>query len=121
MIKKKKRITQQNLTTMTILETGITLNDEQIKALPSTQIQIIPAPGANKMILIFSAFVTSDARQGAYSNLENASGVLTYANTEVVSTAFAWGNYLSQTNNRYIFFFIPEAYTGSGFLEGFTI
>lgn len=61
-----------------IQRASIILTDDQIKALPSAAIQLVPAPGTGKALLAISAFLTLDATAGAYTNITNASFVIGY-------------------------------------------
>lgn len=47
----------------------VTLTDAQIKALPTTGIQIVAAPGAGKIIRPFKTFLDTNTSAGAYTNL----------------------------------------------------
>jgi len=53
-----------------MLSTIVTLTDEQIKSLPNTPVEILPAPGGNKMFVPVFAVFTLDAIGGAYTNLD---------------------------------------------------
>jgi hypothetical protein len=59
-----------------ILIRQVTLTDAEVKDLPSTYLEIIAAPGANKMILFHSAVGVLDATAGAYSDVELNGGVM---------------------------------------------
>jgi hypothetical protein len=56
----------------------VTLTDAQIKALPTTPIQVVAAPGASKMIVVVSSMWALDATHGAYTNLAGMSLALGY-------------------------------------------
>jgi hypothetical protein len=53
----------------TVQTATVTLTDAQIKALPTTGIQVVAAPGANKMLLPVTGVWVLDPRGGAYTNL----------------------------------------------------
>lgn len=59
-----------------ILTKTITINDSDFKTLPSTAIEIIPAPGVGKIILPISFYAKLNASAGQYTNLDPASNVL---------------------------------------------
>lgn len=78
-----------NATTKSLTcQATVTLTDAQIKALPVTvaNFEVVPAPGANLLILPQQGLITVDAAAGAYTNI-NANGyvVLQYANTRDAS------------------------------------
>src|SRR5688572_23770684 len=56
MVKKKKNITK-NLIQDNMLQSSVILNNDQIKSLPTTPIQLIPAPGANKIIQVIGGLL----------------------------------------------------------------
>jgi hypothetical protein len=52
---------------------SVNLTDAQIKALPTTPIQILPAPGAGKMQIVFQAIISWNFLAGAYTASADAS------------------------------------------------
>lgn len=52
-----------------ISSVDVQLTDAQIKALPTTPIQLVAAPGANVMLELISATILVDAAAGAYTNV----------------------------------------------------
>lgn len=56
----------------------VTLTDAQIKALPTTAVEIVPAPGAGRMIRVVSTTIWCDTTLGAYTNLADQ-GYITLA------------------------------------------
>lgn len=49
----------------------VTLNNDQIKALPTTPIEIISSPGPSKMIAAKSLTISLNDTAGAYTNVDN--------------------------------------------------
>jgi hypothetical protein len=52
--------------------TTVTLTDAQIKALSSTAVTVVPAPGAGKILVLLATFLALDTTAGAYGNLSGA-------------------------------------------------
>lgn len=59
-----------------LLSATVTLTDAQIKALPTTPVQVLAAPGAGKYYKIFGAQIITDTSAAAYTNV-SASGLIT--------------------------------------------
>jgi hypothetical protein len=55
--------------TVTIYKKTVTLTNAQIKALPSTDVEIVPAPGTGKVIQYVSVRASIDASAGDYTNV----------------------------------------------------
>lgn len=47
----------------------VTLTDAQIKALPTTSVEIVPAPGSGKRLLYFNGIAILDTTAGVYGNV----------------------------------------------------
>ncbi len=52
-----------------MLQTQVTLTDAQIKALPTTPVTLIAAPGAGKLLVFHGALIKKSTAAGAYTNL----------------------------------------------------
>lgn len=66
----------------------VTLTDAQIKALPTTPIEIVPAPGANRVTVVDQWVVRLNTLAGGYTNTTNAGWYLCYAVGGVVAASF---------------------------------
>jgi hypothetical protein len=64
-------ISEEQLPFASSFETRTLTNDE-IKALPTTSIEIVAAPGEGKMLLFHSAILLCDATAGVYTNIDQA-------------------------------------------------
>jgi len=94
-----KETTTQDIANLGVLSATVTLTDAQIKALPTTPIEIVAAPGANKITLISSIILHLDWTAD-YTNI---------AGINVVGA-------LSGTNNGYMGGLLESAGDVSGLL-----
>lgn len=62
----------------------VTLTDAQVKALPTTPIQIIPPQGSGKRIRLFGASYRAKIGSGAYTNIDPAAYLVLSAPSEAV-------------------------------------
>lgn len=66
------------------------LSHTQVAALPSTSIQVVPAPGAGLMVLPITAVVFANTAGGAYTNIDPAAVlVVKYASGIYATTVIA--------------------------------
>ncbi len=73
-----------------VLRHTVVATDAQIKASPTTPIDIVPAPGANLLIRPWFTFALLNASAGAYTNLDpTVYGFLQYGNGDAVSNYLA--------------------------------
>lgn len=57
-----------------------TLDNDDIKALPTTAFDLVPAQGANTIVLLIQAFARADFSAGAYTNVDPDNAYLYVAN-----------------------------------------
>jgi hypothetical protein len=70
-----------------IIETSLTLTDAQIKALDTTPIQIIPAPGSGKFIQVLGWAALIDLTGGIYTNVDAAAAL--FLDNSALTASFA--------------------------------
>ena len=58
--------------TVAVKKASVTLTDAQIKALPTTPINILPAPGAGMLHMLHGALFVADFSAGAYTNIASS-------------------------------------------------
>src|SRR5687768_6588521 len=67
----------------------VQLTNDQIKALPTTAITLVAAPGAGQMLLLHAAYLLGDTAAGDYTNLADfASLAVTYAGGSPVASQY---------------------------------
>jgi hypothetical protein len=81
-----------------LLSATVELTDAQIKALPTTGIEIIATPGANKIILPFSAVLVLQNWQADYTNI-NANSSIQISSTNGLGNIL---NFIEQAKNTSI-------------------
>lgn len=95
-----------------VLSRTVTLTDAEIKALPTTGIEVIPAPGAGKAIYLMGAFLQSDFTAGVYidSGTGDESLVLLAATNYLSNLFTSWSGVLTSGTKQ-------SSYINSGFVE----
>lgn len=74
-------------TTANYCRTTVTLTDAQIKALPTTPITLVAAPGASKVVVLDRVYGYLDSAAGAYTNINAAAyGYIEYAAGSLASS-----------------------------------
>ncbi len=87
----------------------VTLTNDQIIHLPSTGIEIVPAPGTNKALILVSGRVILDATHGAYTNLTAGGFVQILVGTSDASN-YVLTDFFGQTGTVQIESFTPTTY-----------
>ena len=70
----------------------VILTDAQIKALPTTAIELVAAPGASKFIFLQSALIVSNCQAGTYISGDFAGGSLGFSVVNSVSFSLLEGD-----------------------------
>ena len=60
-----------------LLSKTVTLTNAQIKALPTTKVEIVAAPGAGKQIVLLGGLLKVDTTAGAYTNVDGTNSIMT--------------------------------------------
>lgn len=103
-----------------LLSATVTLTDEQIKALPTTPIQLVAAPGAGKFILPISCVAVLNLQPaGQYTDADNASWTIITQAQDYVS-AVANSNIALIGIGDIVVFSFPFLNTGAGTFAGIT-
>lgn len=107
------------LVTSPITKTAIiTLTDAQIKALPTNGIEIVPAPGENKILLLLGGYFVLRSF-GSYTNIANASWTFGFNNNKFWSGTTLVQTILGGNSNIYIAQISgPALQTGTGDFSG---
>lgn len=71
-----------------VLYTDVTLTNAQIKAIPSTPFQIVPAAGAGKIVCFEDSRLLLDATAGAYTGIGTTSQLSFHVSTWRQSNSF---------------------------------
>jgi len=82
----QRSVEAQNTASQQILKATKTLTDAQVKALPTTAIQILAAQGANKRTIPVQIIAHVDATAGAYTNINAAAYLVVKIDTTEFSS-----------------------------------
>lgn len=96
----------------------VILNDEQIKALPTTGVEIVAAPGAGKYISVIFGNWVLDATADSYGDITDASFQLVSTNGNYLSVPSISETALGLSAIRTSNFLCPPAQDGSGSFAG---
>lgn len=95
------------------------LDNEQIKALPSTAVKIIDAPGTGKMVVPLFGHAILDASAGSYDDIIGASwAIQTQTGSIYFSSIAVSQQMLSDSSRKFINFLFPFSEVGDGDFAG---
>jgi hypothetical protein len=103
-----------------VLSATVTLDNDQIKALPTTAVEIIAAPGIGKMIKLIAGQIRGDTWVAPYTNTEQSGLVLMNSDGWYLSSPMIAGVLGGDPSPRYDDFLIPNtAVSGVAHVSGY--
>lgn len=119
--RKKKNITNNLNQQVMLLSTTIELTNDQIKALPTTGVQIVAAPGAGKIIYPFAALGVFNTGASRYTNIVGAAWDIVWNEDRSASCPLAVDNFLDTEGISLLVFSFPPSSPGQDGLAGVNI